>query len=105
MTPAPLRDRKAVVVGSWPEPALGRALMAQFLGPRPLDPAAKQLVGQALVFLANGFECAPASAARHPPPFPSLPPHPVTGFSCHACESECTGEACVTNFEFASAES
>ena len=37
---------------------LPQGLAAQFLGPDPIDEAAKLEVGQALVFAINGFKCA-----------------------------------------------
>lgn len=54
----PLRDRRPVFMGSYPNPRLAPALLAQFLGPEPIDEEAKSEAGAALVFAINGFKCA-----------------------------------------------
>lgn len=58
ITPAPLRDRRPVFFGTFPNPRLAPALLAQFLGPDPIDEDAKAEAGSALVFAINGFRCA-----------------------------------------------
>ena len=64
ITPAPLRDRRPVFLGTYPNPRLAPALLAQFLGPDAIDEEAKAEAGASLVFAINGFQC----AALHPAP-------------------------------------
>lgn len=47
------------MLGSWRSPLLTAALFDQFLGSAPLDPEAKLRAGCGLLFLTNGFACAP----------------------------------------------
>ena len=52
-----LKDRRAVLLGTWRSPHLTAAVLDQFLGDAPLDPAAKLRAGAGLLFLTNGFRC------------------------------------------------
>jgi len=52
----PIKSRKAWGITLGGRPEYGQALMKQFLGPDPIDPLAKRLVGQAVLFVANNFE-------------------------------------------------
>jgi hypothetical protein len=56
ITPAPLRDRRPVFLGTYPNPRLAPALLAQFLGPDAIDEEAKAEAGASLVFAINGFQ-------------------------------------------------
>ena len=51
------------MLGAWESPQLTAAFFDQFLGPAPVDPAAKLRVGCGLLFLANGFKCGPGPSA------------------------------------------
>ena len=57
-----LKDRRAVMLGTWRSPHLTAAVLDQFLGDEPLDPAAKARAGVGLLFLTNGFRREPALA-------------------------------------------
>lgn len=66
ITPAPLRDRRPVFFGTFPNPRLAPALLAQFLGPDPIDEDAKAEAGSALVFAINGFRFGSPEVALKP---------------------------------------
>ena len=63
ITPDRLRDRRACGAGPWKGPNLSRAAMGLALGPFPLDVQAKVQAGQAVLFVANGFKCAPLACS------------------------------------------
>ena len=63
MTPGNLRDRRTFMLGKWNSPRLARAAFDLFLGERPVDARAKYMSGQCVLYVTNGFTCAPASPA------------------------------------------
>ena len=52
-----------MLLGTWRSPHLTAAVLDQFLGDQPLDPAAKARAGAGLLFLTNGFRCDLAMAS------------------------------------------
>ena len=59
ITPGNLRDRKAYFLGKWKSRRLARAAFDLFLGEFPVDARAKAQAGQAILYVTNGFKCAP----------------------------------------------
>ena len=60
ISPDRLRDRQACLAGPFKSPLLARAAMGLALGPFPLDFQAKLQAGQAVLYVTNGFKCAPS---------------------------------------------
>ena len=53
-----------MLLGTWRSPHLTAAVLDQFLGDQPLDPAAKARAGAGLLYLTNGFRCDRTMASR-----------------------------------------
>ncbi len=58
ITPGPVRDRKHFRVALSRNPLVTGAMFEMFLGQNPLDPHGKQMVGNSLLWCANGFRWA-----------------------------------------------
>lgn len=59
MTPGNLRDRRTYLLGKWNSRRLARAAFDMFLGEYPVDARAKYMSGQCVLYVTNGFKCAP----------------------------------------------
>ena len=59
MTPGNLRERRTFTLGKWNSRRLARAAFDLFLGEYPVDARAKYMSGQCVLYVTNGFTCAP----------------------------------------------
>lgn len=66
MTPGNLRERRTFLLGKWNSRRLARAAFGLFLGEHPVDARAKYMSGQCVLYVTNGFTCAPGPPARPP---------------------------------------
>ena len=66
MTPGTLGQRRTFLLGKWNSRRLARAAFGLFLGEHPVDARAKYMSGQCVLYVTNGFTCAPGLPARPP---------------------------------------